>query len=122
MISKEMYELLKRIPRHPQSILYTQLNKEDNEKLYNVICEANYTGYEYINVVGPSLKKGGLSLTEKGQAAIEEYEQAARNQKIVERSLLVSRVAMWAALGSAAAAIISLIKMQEIFWKNTAMR
>ncbi len=111
MISKEMYELLKKIPRTPKSISYNEINGSKDEKKYQLICEAAYTGYDYITVSGILSENGSLSLTEKGQAEIEEYEQAERNQKIVEKSLIVARVAMWAAIGSAVVAIVSLVKM-----------
>lgn len=113
MISKEMYELLKRIPRHPKAIAYDELNKICEKDIFEIACEAEYKNCEYINISGLLARDKGctLSLTEKGQAAIEDYKRTTHNQKMVEKSLAVSRIAMWAALGSAVAAIISLIKM-----------
>ena len=111
MISKEMYELLKKIPRHPNTVPYKEVVRDNNEKEFNLFCEAKYPDYGYINQSMGRREDSTLSLAEKGQAAIEEYERTAHNQEMVEKSLNVSRVAMWAAIGSAIAAIASLIKL-----------
>ena len=111
MLSKEMYLLLNRIPRYNKRILYLELNCDNNEEIDNLLCEAQYQSYDYIIQHGNLLKQSSFSLTEKGQAAIEEYEQAERNEAIIKKSLNVSRAAMWAAIASAAVAIASLIKL-----------
>lgn len=111
MISKEMYELLMKIPRLPKSVPYMDTINEKNEKEYQLFCEAKYQDYDYIAQSMGRRADSELSLTEKGQAAIEEYERVVHNQKVVERSLRVSRIAMWAAIGSAVAALFSFVKM-----------
>ena len=111
MISKEMYELLKKIPRHNTGIAYTLINPNDDEIICSLVCEAKSQYCGYVNEPMGALKRSCISLTEKGQAAIEEYERTAHNQEMVEKSLNVSRIAMWAAIGSAIAAIASLIKL-----------
>lgn len=115
MLSKEMYELLKRIPRHPNTIDAEQIlgNHELDltNQLYNLLCEATHADYEYVNSTGSRLIYAKLSLTEKGQAVLEEYEAFDRNQKITKRSLAVAIIAMIASIASAFAAIASLIKM-----------
>ena len=111
MLSEEMYTLIKKIPRRGNWVPYAELNPTGDMNIDKLLLEAKYDSYDYINQNGRLLRDSTFSLTEKGQAAIEEYEQALRNQKIVETSLTVSRVAMVAAIGSALAAIISLIKM-----------
>lgn len=114
MISKEMYSILKCIPRHPQKIGYLLLKDKSilNENFFwNLMCEAQYQNCEYINILSVPMEQGDISLTERGQAAIEEYEQAERNQKVMDKSLNVARIAMWAAIASAVAAIASLVKM-----------
>ena len=113
MISKEMYEFLREIPRHPQTIPYEELNRRFKKDIFEIACEAEYKNCEYINGFGifSNNNDSKVSLTEKGQAAIEEYEQSMRNQKIIEKSLNVSQTAMWAAIASAVVAIASLIKL-----------
>ncbi len=111
MISKEMYELLKTIPRYPKTIPYKDLISEDDVTRFNLLLEAKSPSCEYINETMEYIKRSELSLTEIGQAAIEEYEQAARNQEMIEKSLKVSRAAMFAAIASAVVAFLSLIKM-----------
>lgn len=111
MLSKEMYALLNQVPRYAKQISYADLNKSNDRKVYDLICEATYTTYDYLNKHGGTVESSNYSLTEKGQAAIEEYEQAQHSQKVMNTSLSVARIAMWAALASAAAAIASLIKM-----------
>lgn len=113
MISKEMYDLLKLIPRHPKIIDYAELKKVSAlglEDLYSILCDAQYDAYGYINSHKATIKDGAFSLTEKGQAAIEDYEQTQNNQKMVEDSLNTAKRAMWAAFASAVAAIIALIQ------------
>lgn len=94
MISKEMYELLKLIPRHPKSIPYQELEKKNIENLYDLVCEAAYGNCEYINCPMKSIKQSNLSLTEKGQSAIEEYSITQNNQKVAKRTLTTSIIAI----------------------------
>ncbi len=113
MLSKEMYDLLVKVPRFPKSIYAGKLY--ENNPMYNrirdLLCEAAYKDYDYINHSESQILKSNISLTEKGQAALEEYEAFDRNQKITRRSLTVAIVAMIASIASAVAAIASLIKM-----------
>ena len=110
MISKEMYLLLKEIPRNKE-IPYSDLNKEKNPAIDGLLCEAFYDSNDLISKRGGVLENCVFSITEKGQAALEEYEQVKHNQEVVDKSLKVAKVAMWAAIGSAVAAVLSLIKM-----------
>ncbi len=87
MLSKEMYVLLKQIPRYDKQIAYAELNSKNKEHL---LCEAKYDTYDYINQSGILLKDSKFSLTEKGQAAIEEYEKAKKNWTISVIALIVS--------------------------------
>lgn len=111
MISKEMYDLLKSIPRHPKTIQAGELyeNNPQANRVKELLYEANGVDYEYVNCSTLRVLDGKISLSEKGQALLEEYEQAERNNKIVRRSLAVAKVAMWAAIASAIAAFLSLI-------------
>ena len=111
MISEKMFAFLKDIPRHPKSITYGEIKNVDGDEKYNLACEARYISYDYINLNGAIKSESVVSLTEKGQAAIEEYEQATRNQEIIEQSLKVTRAAMWAAIVSAIVSFLSLIKI-----------
>ena len=67
--------------------------------------------YEYINAPIMRTPDSKISLTEKGQALVEEYEGNQRNERLVERSLTITKIAMWAAIANAVAALASLIKM-----------
>ncbi len=111
MLSKEMYDLLKLIPRHPSVIDYEELKastKLEEEKLFSYLCDANFETYEYINSHNTLVKDGRFSLTEKGQSAIEAYEQEQRNQKTMQQSLCAAR---WALLAAAISAITSVIAL-----------
>ena len=119
MISKEMYELLKKIPRPPKSVLRKEVNNTNSETINTLISEAAYSTYDYINEhysMSPDMPLDDtLSLTEKGQAAIEEYEQAERNNKIIEKTLSVSKAAMWAAVASAVVSLSPIFKEIALF-------
>ena len=111
MLSKEMYDLLKLIPRHPSVIDYAKLKastKLEEEKLFSYLCDAMFETYEYINSHNTLVKDGSFSLTEKGQAAIEAYEQEQRNQKTMQQSLCAAR---WALIAAAISAITSVIAL-----------
>lgn len=113
MISKEMYELLIQIPRHSASggISYTALVKLMSDNPDALLYEATFPAYDYINQSAERVKNSSFSLTEKGQAAIEDYERAMHNQEMVEKSLKVSRVAMWVSFATVFVAVLSLVKM-----------
>ncbi|MBQ2062172.1 MAG: hypothetical protein II458_05795 [Oscillospiraceae bacterium] len=111
MLSEEMYNLLKKVPRYEETISYADLNKDDDKQIYHLICEAVYDAYDFLNKHGDTIKKSSFSLTEKGQAAIEEYEQSTHNQKMMKTSLHVAIIAAIAAVASVLATIASFIKM-----------
>lgn len=112
MISRDMYAVLSHVPRDPQKRSYEEILEKSGlpeEKFENLICEAKYTGYDYINDLTREEKKKEYSLTEKGQAELELYKQMLENQKIAEKTLTVSRVAMWTAIASAIVAFLSIL-------------
>ena len=122
MISNEMYLLLKSIPRFPKAVSFDVLFSEkifEITKLKTLIQEAKHSDYEYIiqdQVRGRTVHDSDFSLTEKGQAAIESYEQNEENKKIVAKSLKVAEdslkvavVAKWAAIASAVTAFLALL-------------
>lgn len=111
MLSKEMYTILKSIPRHPNTITFDALYEKkicSLESLKSLLCDAIHTDYEYAtqhHVRGRLIQDSSFSLSERGKAAIEEYEQNLRNQTAMEKSLAISKVAMVAAIASAIAAM-----------------
>lgn len=114
MLSREMYEVLKRVPRYP-NVAYAGKIFEKNDRAFRVrdlLLEAEGCGY--INVSKFPILDGNVSLTETGQAAIEAYERAETTHKIAEESLRVAKVAKWVAIFSAVAAFVALIA--QIKW------
>lgn len=111
MLSKEMYDLLKLIPRYPNIIDYARLKtstKLEEKEMQDFLCEAKYEGYDYINSHEVTVQNGSFSLTEKGQAAIEAYEQDKKNQETMNKSLCAAR---WALIAAAISAITSVIAL-----------
>lgn len=114
MLSEEMYYLIKQVPRDNNGIAYKDLKVHNEDSKYQLVSEAIYKDYDYllkVSLGSSALDRSFYVLTEKGQAAIEAYEQEKRNQQIMKKSLVVSRTAMWAAIASAFVAACSLIKM-----------
>lgn len=112
MLSKEMYELLKQIPRGSKEFIsYTKLAENNSEERLAMLGEASSTVYDYIYQSESNPKKSVFRLAEKGQAAIEDYERAAHNQKIVEQTLKVADTAKCVSVISLIVALLSLLKM-----------
>lgn len=115
MLSKEMYTLLKSIPRYPNTISFDTLYEKkicSLESLKSLLCDAVHSDYEYAtqhHVRGQLIQDSSFSLTEVGKVAIEDYEQSLKNREILEKSLSVSKAAMVAAIASALAAVIPYI-------------
>lgn len=109
MLSKEMYDLLVDIPRHPKALFAGKLyeNSPRASRIQDLLCEAFDSGY--INHSQPRILNSDISLTEKGQALIEEYETSQENQRIVKDSLKVAIAAKRVAIASAIAAFLALI-------------
>lgn len=114
MISSDMYKLLSNTPHCPNEGTYSDILEKSglDERTFNsLVSEAKYDGYEYIYAPVMIERYSVISLTEKGKALVEEYENNQRNEKTVDRSLKITKIAMWAAIANAIAAIASLIKM-----------
>lgn len=114
MLSREMNEVLKRVPRYP-NIAFAGKIFENNDKASRVkdlLLEAESCGY--INVSKFPILDSDISLTETGQAALEEYERAEHTHKMAEESLKVAKAAKWAAIFSTVAAFAALIS--QIKW------
>ena len=109
MLSHEMYDLLKRIPRFPNSTPAGNLypNNPKYERVRDLLLEAEH--YDYINAPKTPILENDVSLTEKGQSAIEEYERAEQSHKMTEESLKVAKAAKVAAIFSAIAAFAALV-------------
>ena len=116
MLSKDMYKVLLATPQraskastYEEIFSSTDLNDED---FYELFCEAEYEGVNACDYIAYTLTEPKKYYrTEHGQAALEDYEQAQRNEKITLASLKVARTAMWVSVFSAIAALVSLIKM-----------
>lgn len=114
MISNDMYKLLSNTPHFPNEGVCAEILQKSglDEKIFDsLVSEARYDDYEYINAPIMRTPDSKISLTEKGQALVEEYEGNQRNERLVERSLTITKIAMWAAIANAVAALASLIKM-----------
>ena len=118
MLSREMYDVLKDIPRYPKTIFAGKLYEGNPmaHRIKDLLLEAAHCDYEYINHTQLRVLDSELSRTEKGQALVEEFEAAERNQKIVEESLViaqkslqVAQVAKWVAIFSAIASFLALL-------------
>lgn len=112
MISNRMYALLSKIPLPTEAISYEQLRSEcadlDENTFNHLIIEAMSPAYNYIFAHSP-IEKAIISLTENGIGEIEDYELREENRKLTKTSLAVARVAMWTAVASAVATVITLL-------------
>lgn len=117
MISKNMYTVLSKTPRPKSPIPYKELeskSKIEPTEFFEIVCEAKYSEYGYINEHSTNGKNGNLlenstlSITEKGKAVVEEYERAIASARLVRGSLIVAIIAAVAGIGSAIAAGITL--------------
>ena len=111
MLSNDMYDVLKCIPRSPQQTTYNDirgLSRLETNSLNIILSNARYHTYDYINA-GIMLESDPISLTEKGQAAIEEYEAAKRNGLYVLASAKCAQDASKAAKRSTIIASVALI-------------
>lgn len=106
MISEEMFQFLRRIPRHPAWIEYDSLLKSikniSTDRINSLKSEASDDDYGYIN----DHLDGKISLTEKGCVALEAYRHEKSNRSIMTWSLFFSLIAMIAAVASAVTTII----------------
>ena len=77
MISKKMYKVLKKTPRHPQRITFKEISDKklmDISLLWSLIEEAidcQYIAFSGRNAVS-DLSRSSFYLTEEGQIALEE--------------------------------------------------
>ena len=112
MLSNRMYSLLSKVPRPTDAIAYENLRSLcqdlDTNTFEHLIVEAMSPAYNYIYAFSP-IEESNISLTENGIGEIEDYELREESREITKISLQVSRVAMWTAIASAAAAFITLI-------------
>ena len=112
MLSNDMYDVLKCIPRSPQQTTYNDirgLSGLETDSLISILSNARYHTYDYINAGIRLEPDDPISLTEKGQAAIEEYEAAKRNGLYVLASAKSAQDASKAAKRSTIIACVALI-------------
>lgn len=118
MLSNDMYDVLKCIPRSPQQTTYNDiraLSGLETDSLISILSNARYHTYDYINAGIRLEPDDPISLTEKGQAAIEEYEAAKRNDGYVLASAKsaqdASKAAKWSIIIACVALIISILQL-----------
>ena len=103
MISRDMYRMLKRIPRWPYNKSFDKISKIPFMRKYlplHLMMEAKLR--EYVGCNGTKEHNDeGFYLTEKGKEAIDEF----RQQKITNR---IGWIALAISLGSLLVSIISL--------------
>ena len=92
MLSNRMYSLLSKVPRPTDAIAY--------ENLRSLCQDLDTNTFEHLIVE---------AMSPNGIGEIEDYELREESREITKISLKVSRVAMWTAIASAAAAFITLI-------------
>ncbi len=114
MLSKEMYTVLSCFPKKlGKAITYEALLsscKISHGDLIECLNETLYPSWNYVRS-SDGWKIGSLLfLTESGLSRVEEYEDSAKDHKIIKRTLMVSILAMLISLISAVTAIISLIR------------
>lgn len=103
MISKEMYRLLKNIPRWPQNKTYKELkdlNFLDDLRVGDLLDEATNRGYIVrISRSAVDISNFRFYLAEEGQEAIEDYQRQRHS----------SAKATWAIILSAMSLVVSII-------------
>ena len=104
MISKQMYKILKKIPRHPQRMTFKEISDKkfmDISLLWNLLEEAidcHYIVFSGRNAVS-DLSRSSFYLTEEGQIALEEY----------KRQLGADRKATWAIIISGLSLVVAIV-------------
>ena len=106
MISKQMYKVLKKIPRHPQRMTFKEISDKklmDISLLWSLIEEAidcQYIAFSGRNAVS-DLSRSSFYLTEEGQIALEEY----------KRQLGADRKATWALIIAGLSFVVAIIAL-----------
>lgn len=106
MISKQMYKILKKIPRHPQRMTFKEISDKkllDISLLWSLLEEAidcRYIVFSGRNAVS-DLSRSSFYLTEEGQIALEEY----------KRQLGSDRKATWALIIAGLSFIVAIIAL-----------
>ena len=99
MISKDMYNVLKKIPRSPQKTSYLKLletKRHDNDVLCDMLEEAInnhyiiYTDKQEYYMVSTS----PFCITEAGKIAIEEYKNKSNSSKKATWALIISALSL----------------------------
>lgn len=113
MLSKQMYSILSCMPRNHSFISYVALESKcglTKDEMYECFAEVDeqHTPYFRRTFEG-TWDKESFCISEIGLAEVEAYEQALENQRAVDESLKVAKIAMWAAIASAIVSIAAII-------------
>ena len=106
MISKHMYKIPKRIPRHPQRMTFKELSDKkllDISLLWSLLEEAidcRYIVFSGRNATS-DLSKSSFYLTEEGQIALDEY----------KRQLGADRKSTWALIIAGLSFVVAIIAL-----------
>ena len=95
MISKQMYKILKKIPRHPQRMTFKEISDKkllDISLLWSLLEEAidcRYIVFSGRNAVS-DLSRSSFYLTEEGQIALEEYKRQLGSDRKATWALIIA--------------------------------
>ncbi len=111
MLSKQMYTLLSCLPRDHSALSYKELERKcslSKDEMQECFCEVDFMEKPYYRrTPKSSWYNSDYYISELGLAEIEDYEQSQRNNRLVQKSLIVAIIAMIASIASAVAAFIS---------------
>ncbi len=116
MISKRMYQLLSVLPRNFSELSYEKIKLKSgltNDQFILCLVEHEFNSVKESRlfrkcIIGSVGKENGLSLTDRGLAEVEVYEQKLEDQKAVKSSL---KLAEHTLIVSIIALIISIIAL-----------
>ena len=114
MISKDMYKVLKKIPRSPQKTSYTKLLKRKKfnaDLLIDILRNAEGNRYIYYADFGKysNITNSNFYITEKGIISIEEYERQKNSSAKSTWAIIISALSF---IASIVAIILSICGVQ----------
>ena len=114
MISKNMYKVLKKIPRSPQKTSYTKLLKRKKfnaDLLIDILRNAEGNRYIYYADFGKysNITNSNFYITEKGIISIEEYEREKNSSAKSTWAIIISALSF---ISSIVAIILSICGVQ----------
>ena len=109
MISKQMYEIISKIPLPTESMHYDKLlplcNLDENT-FRHYLVQANG---KFICAPTTPIEKSNIVLLDLGIAEIEEYEAREENNRMAKDTLLISKNSLTVAIIALAVSIISVL-------------